>query len=330
MLGPNGKGTVAQIADEWDGNSVEETLQSSFASRIERRGLSLFLPFRRGSRWHILEWDELKDTLDKTSGPLALSEEDKKLLIWAHALAVAKEKETGETNCIAMVVRENIRTENVQRAARRRDLFRLVLETAVRLGDSPVSLWIHGPPKESLALIVGRRIDERARKEAERNDVSVDLVHFDQDQDLPPLLRIILRARLFWRMPISVPRWRGGWRDESTRRCRKSGKFAGMNTSCSTAFPTWPSRSIRPRLSRPRQKPKGQARGSPPATCPNSARGAPGRSSTAGKGCREVNWNQDEASCASKVSLGWSWAGRTMSCGDSLGRTIAEGVVLSG
>ncbi|WP_018289517.1 hypothetical protein [Verrucomicrobium sp. 3C] len=193
------------MADEWDENSVEETLQSSFASRIEWRGLSLFLPLRGGSRWHTLDRHQLREMLQSTGDPLALSEQDEKLLVRTDALAVAKEKETVETSCIAMMVRENIRAENVQRAARRRDLFRLVLETAVRLGDAPVLRWVDGPPKESLALIVGRRIDERARKEAERNHVLVDLVHLDHDQDLPPLLRTILRARLLLAYADSGP-----------------------------------------------------------------------------------------------------------------------------
>jgi vacuolar-type H+-ATPase subunit I/STV1 len=89
----------------------------------------------------------------------------------ADALVAGKDKETGKIACVAVEVSRTLDKHDVDRAVRRSRLFLKASRAAVALDPEAFREFLPAPPEKAYALVVGRRITEEARREAERAGV---------------------------------------------------------------------------------------------------------------------------------------------------------------
>lgn len=101
----------------------------------------------------------------------AITEEEREQLGDADALAVGEDKETGEPACAAVEVSTTVNPEDVERADLRSKLFLKALRAAVEAKPKQWEKLLASPPARTYGLVIGRRITEEARREAERRGV---------------------------------------------------------------------------------------------------------------------------------------------------------------
>ncbi len=89
----------------------------------------------------------------------------------ADVLAAGEDPETGEAACAAVEVSRTVDVSDVERAHRRAKLLLKALQSAVASKPSKFRETFPVPPSKSVALVVGKRISEAARREAERRGV---------------------------------------------------------------------------------------------------------------------------------------------------------------
>ncbi|VVM06482.1 hypothetical protein [Methylacidimicrobium tartarophylax] len=104
-------------------------------------------------------------------GAGAITEEERDQLGDADALAVGEDKKTGELACAAAEVSTTVNVDDVERAGLRSELFLKALRAAVEAKPKQWEKLLPRLPAKSYALVIGRRITEEARREAERRGV---------------------------------------------------------------------------------------------------------------------------------------------------------------
>ncbi|WP_231363748.1 hypothetical protein [Verrucomicrobium sp. 3C] len=101
----------------------------------------------------------------------AITEEERDQLGYADALAVGEDKETGEPACAVAELSATEDVHDVKRADVRSKLFLKALRAAVESMPKQWEKLLPRLPAKSYPLVIGRRITEEARREAERLSV---------------------------------------------------------------------------------------------------------------------------------------------------------------
>ena len=119
----------------------------------------------------VLERRLLSRMFAAARGAGAITEEERDQLGDADALAVGEDKKTGELACAAAEVSTTVNVDDVERAGLRSELFLKALRAAVEAKPKQWEKLLPRLPAKSYALVIGRRITEEARREAERRGV---------------------------------------------------------------------------------------------------------------------------------------------------------------
>ena len=152
---------------------IERELDSVVGESMEGKAKSKIGNYARAvvRKLHVFESNTINDLIDTALEAGDLSEEEAVALGATDILAAGKDKETGEAACVAAEISRTIDEHDVDRAEKRAVLLLKAVRSAIAADAPTFSGLFPGVPQKAYPIVIGRRITDRARREAERRGV---------------------------------------------------------------------------------------------------------------------------------------------------------------